>query len=154
VGEFKEVEKMKLDESVWKTFQQHLGYNDEEMRKFRENPRNEDVLTKSPGLMNKTIVIKVVESHGCNSQHKVGDKFFFDGAGNLLTNLCPNRICIYALNSVAQLIFASNELFYAGIEPNEMRFRRAGCFDVGVQCGGWGHIVMELSVEDRNKLSK
>jgi len=145
---------MKLDERTWKTFQQHLGYNDEEMKSFRENPRNEDVLAKSPGLMNKTIVIKVVESHGCNSQHKVGDKFFFDGAGNLLTHLCPKRICIYALNSVAQLIFASNELFYAGIDPNKMRFRRAGCFDVGVQCGGWGRIVMEIGVEDRDKLSK
>jgi uncharacterized repeat protein (TIGR04076 family) len=145
---------MKIDERTWKTFQQHLGYNDEEMKRFRENPRNEDVLTKSLGLMNKTIVIKVVESHGCNSQHKVGDKFFFDGAGNLLTQLCPKRICIYALNSVAQLIFASNELFYAGIEPNEMRFRKTGCFDVGVQCGGWGHIVMEIGVEDRDKLNK
>ncbi len=29
-----------------------------------------------------------------------------------------------------------------------------GCFDVGVQCGGWGHIVVELSVEDRDKLTK
>jgi len=145
---------MKLDEKTWNTFQRHLGYNDGEMKTFRENPRNEDVLTKSPGLMNKTIVIKVVESKGCNSQHKVGDKFYFDGAGNLLTNLGPKRICIYALNSVTQLIFASNELFYAGINPNEMRFRRAGCFDVGVQCGGWGHIAMELSVEDRDKLGK
>ncbi len=145
---------MKLDERTWKTFQRHLSYNDEEMKKFREDPRNEDVLSKSPALMNKTIVLKVVESHGCNSQHKVGDTFYFDGAGNLLTKLCPQRICIYALNSMTGLIFASNELFYAGIDPNEMRFRRAGCFDVGVQCGGWGHIVMELSVEDRDKLSK
>ncbi len=145
---------MKLDEKTWETFQQSLGYNDEEMKLFRENPRNEDVLTKSPALMNKTIVIKVVESEGCNSQHKVGEKFYFDGAGNLLTKLSPSRICIYALNSVAQLIFASNELFYAGVEPNEMRFRRAGCFDVGVQCGGWGHIVMELGVEDRDKVRK
>jgi len=145
---------MKLDERTWKMFQRHLGYNDEEMKKFRENPRNEDVLSKSPALMNKTIVLKVVESHGCNSQHKVGDTFYFDGAGNLLTKLCPQRICIYALNSMTGLIFASNELFYAGIDPNEMRFRRTGCFDVGVQCGGWGHIVMELSVEDRDKLSK
>jgi len=145
---------MKLDERTWKTFQRHLSYNDEEMKKFRENPRNEDVLSKSPALMNKTIALKVVESHGCNSQHKVGDTFYFDGAGNLLTKLCPQRICIYALNSMTGLIFASNELFYAGIDPNEMRFRRAGCFDVGVQCGGWGHIVMELSVEDRDKLSK
>jgi uncharacterized repeat protein (TIGR04076 family) len=145
---------MKIDERTWKNFQQHLGYNDEEMKKFRENPRNEDVLTKSPSLMNKTIIINVVESKGCNSQHKVGDKFYFDGAGNLLTSLGPKRICIYALNSIAGLIFASNELFYAGIDPNEIRFRRAGCFDVGVQCGGWGHIVMEINVEDRDKLSK
>jgi uncharacterized repeat protein (TIGR04076 family) len=145
---------MKLDERAWKNFQQHVGYNDEEMKRFRENPRNEDVLIKSPGLMSKTIVARVVESKGCNSRHKVGDKFYFDGAGNLLTQLAPKRICIYALNAVGQLIFASNELFYAGINPNEMRFRRAGCFDVGVQCGGWGHIVLELSVEDRNKLSK
>jgi len=145
---------MKLDERTWKMFQRHLGYNDEEMKKFREDPRNEDVLSKSPALMNKTIAFKVIESHGCNSQHKVGDTFYFDGAGNLLTKLCPQRICIYALNSMTGLIFASNELFYAGIDPNEMQFRRAGCFDVGVQCGGWGHIVMELSVEDRDKLSK
>ena len=27
--------------------QQHLGYNDEDMKMFRENPRNEDVLIKS-----------------------------------------------------------------------------------------------------------
>ena len=145
---------MKLDERTWKTVQQHLGYNDEEMKKFRETPRNEDILTKAPALMNKTIVVKVVESRGCNSQHKVGDQFYFDGAGNLLTKLCPQRICIYALNSMTGLIFASNELFYAGIDPNEMRFKRAGCFDVGVQCGGWGHIVMELSVEDRKKENK
>ena len=145
---------MKMDEGAWKTVQRRLGYNDEEIKKFREDPRNADVLTKASALMNKTIVATVVDSHGCNSGHKAGDKFYFDGAGNLITKLCPKKICIYALSSIASLIFTSNELFYAGIDPNEMRFRRAGCFDVGVQCGGWGHIVLELSVEDRNKLSK
>jgi hypothetical protein len=33
---------MKISEDVWKFYQQHLGYSDEEMKKFRENP--------SPGL--------------------------------------------------------------------------------------------------------
>jgi hypothetical protein len=32
-----------------------------------------------------------------------------------------------------------------------MRFKRAACFDVGLECGGWGRIVMEISVEDRKK---
>jgi len=142
---------MKVDETTWDFMQKRLGYTDEEMKEFRKNPRNEDVLFKAPALMNKTIVVEVVESHGCNSQHKVGDKFYFDGAGNLITKLCPERICIYALSSASKLIFASNELFYAGVDPNEMLFNRAGCFDVGVQCGGWGHIVMEIRVEDRKR---
>jgi len=142
---------MKIDEGMWKMIQERLGYTDEEMEVFRQNPRNEDVLSKAPALMNKTIIIEVVESHGCNSEHKPGDKFYFDGAGNLITKLCPKRICIYALSAAANLIFASNELFYAGVDPNEMRFKRTGCFDVGVRCGGWGHIVMELKVEDRKK---
>jgi uncharacterized repeat protein (TIGR04076 family) len=142
---------MMIDENVWKVTQQHLGYTDEEMKLFRENPRNELVMSKALELMNKTIVLEVVESHGCNSQHKVGDKFYFDGAGNLLTKLSPSRICIYAMNAVSGLIFTSNEMIYAGVDPNNMCFKRCGCFDVGVKCGGWGRIVMELKVEDRTK---
>jgi uncharacterized repeat protein (TIGR04076 family) len=145
---------MKMNEETWKVFQDHLGYTNEEMKLFRTNPRNIDILSKTPALMNKTIIAEVVESHGCNSQHKVGEKFYFDGAGNLMTKLCPKKICIYALNSIMPLIFTSNELLYAGADPNEMRFKRAGCFDVGVQCGGWGRIVMELRVEERKKTNE
>jgi uncharacterized repeat protein (TIGR04076 family) len=135
----------------WKMMKAHLGYTDEEMKVFRENPRNEDVLSKAPALINKTIVLEVVESHGCNSQHKVGDKFFLDGAGNLLTKQCPAKVCVYALNAAMPLIYASNELFYAGIDPNEMRFKRSACMDVGVQCGGWGRVVLELKVKERKE---
>jgi uncharacterized repeat protein (TIGR04076 family) len=142
---------MKVDQGVWDFFQNHLGYTDEEMRAFREDPRNEDVLSKGADLMNKTIVAEVVASHGCNSQHKAGDKFYFDGVGNLITKQNPKRICVYALSAAAKLIFATNELFMAGVDPNEMRFRRVGCFDVGIQCGGWGHMVMEIRMEDRQK---
>lgn len=137
------------DAAKWKITKKRLGYTDEELKLFKENPRNEDVLSKAPALLKKTIVLTVVESHGCNSQHAVGDKFTFDGAGNLLTKQCPEKVCIYALNAATAMIFASNELFYAGADPNDIRFKRAGCFDVGVQCGGWGRIVLEISVQDR-----
>jgi len=143
---------MKLSEQIITQIKEHLGYNDEEMKLFLENPRNEDVMSKALGLLNKTIILEVVESHGCNSQHKVGDKFYFDGAGNLLTKLSPKRICIFALGVIQGLIFGANELFYAGVDPNEMRFKRAGCFDVGLKCGGWGRVVMELRVEKRKKV--
>lgn len=142
---------MPVDENTWKFFQQHLGYNDEEMALFRADPRNAEVMAKGPELMQKTIVAEVVESHGCNSQHKVGDRFVFDGAGNLITGMCPGRVCVFALHPLATLIFASNELLYAGADPNSLRFNRTGCADVGVRCGGWGHIAMEVRVEDRSQ---
>ena len=135
----------------WKFMQKRLGYTEEEMKKFRENPRNKDVLSKVPQFLDKTIVVEVVNSHGCNSLHRVGDRFCFDGAGNLLTKLSPKKICIYALNAITMQVFTAGELICAGVDPNDMRFKRAACFDVGVECGGWGRIVMELRVEDRKK---
>ena len=144
-----------MTEEIWKMVQKHLGYNDEEMKIFRADPRNEDALSKTAAMLNKTLVVKVIESHGCDSGHKVGDKIYFDGRGvSLLTKLGPSKICIFALHSVALAMPALAELLYAGINPNEMRFKRFGCPDVGIKCGGWGHIVMEIGVEDRDKLSK
>lgn len=143
---------MKIEE-MGKVMQSHLGYTDEEARLFMENPRNADILSKGEALMKRTIILEVVESHGCASQHKIGDRFHFDGAGNLLTSMGPKRICCYALESVTRLIFGAQELFYAGCDPNEMRFKRTSCFDVGVKCGGWGQIVMEIKIEDRGKRS-
>ena len=127
----------------------HLGYTDEEMKVWLDNPRNQEVVLKAPALLQKTIVITVVEAHGCSSLHKVGQKFYFDGPGNLLTKLNPKRICIYAISQMERLIFAAQELFYAGIDPNKMRIKRGGCFDIGLKCGGWGRIVFELKFEDR-----
>ena len=146
---------MDITEDTWKMLQRHLGYSDEDMKIFRANPRNEDVLSKTAAMLNKTTVAEVIESHGCDSGHKAGDKFYFDGRGvSLLTRLGPSRVCIFALHSVALAMPALAELIYAGIDPNKMRFNRFGCVDVGVRCGGWGHIVLELSVEDRDKLGK
>ena len=146
---------MDITEDTWKMLQRHLGYSDEDMKIFRANPMNEDVLSKTAAMLNKTTVAEVIESHGCNSGHKAGDKFYFDGRGvSLLTRLGPSRVCIFALHSVALAMPALAELIYAGIDPNKMRFNRFGCVDVGVRCGGWGHIVVELSVEDRDKLTK
>ncbi|HEY0088786.1 MAG TPA: hypothetical protein VGB37_08080 [Candidatus Lokiarchaeia archaeon] len=143
-----------MNEKMKNNIGNHFDYNEEEVSLFLENERNQDVLSKSGELLKKTIVIEVVDSHGCNTQHKIGDKFYFDGAGNLLTKQSPKKICIYALSTLDKLIFAANELLYAGIDPNEMRFKRAGCFDIGLKCGGWGKCVMEIKVVDRNEIEK
>ena len=143
------MDKQSWDKVKWRLIKSHLGYSQDELELFKSNPRNEDVLDKGRDLQNKRIVIEVVESHGCNSQHRVGDRFMFDGAGNLLTREGPEKVCVFALNAATGLIFAASELFYAGVDPNQMRFKRSGCFDVGVGCGGWGKVVVELSMAEK-----
>ncbi|MBN2200668.1 hypothetical protein JW777_01805 [bacterium] len=140
---------MPIEERMWKIIKRHLGYSDEELKLFRDNARNCDVIEKAQILNKKHIILEVVESHGCNSQHKVGDKIYFDGAGNLLTELSPKKICAYSLANALMLIYTANEMLYAGVDPNTIRFRRTGCFDVGLQCEGWGKIIYELRVEDK-----
>ena len=141
---------MKVSEDMKKNIKEMLDYNDEELKIFLDNPKNVELITKSLPLLNKTIVIEVVESKGCASQHKKGDKIYFDGSGNLLTKLSPKRICIYALSVLDSMINSALELMYVGANANEMRFYRVGCTDIGLECGGWGRIVMELKVIDRN----
>ncbi|TXT64313.1 MAG: hypothetical protein BAJALOKI3v1_230044 [Promethearchaeota archaeon] len=143
---------MEINEGLKQNLMERMEYSTEELDIFLNNPRNKKVLAKSLNLLGKTIIFEVVESHGCNSLHKVGDKFYFDGAGNLLTKLSPKKICIYALAELDKLIFAANELLYAGVNPNDIVFDRASCFDVGLKCGGWGQIIMKISVVDREKI--
>ncbi len=135
---------------IWEMIQQRLGYSDEELAQFKSNPRNALVMNTAPQMMTHTIVFEVVESCGCNSQHQVGSRFFFSGDGNLLTRMAPSKVCAFLLPLMGQMIYGIHELWYAGVDPNELAFKRAGCFDVGVQCGGWGRVIVEARVMDRD----
>jgi len=141
----------KWDKLKWSLIKRHLGYSNDEMELFKANPKNEEVIDKGKELLAKEIIVEVVSSKGCNSHHEEGDKITFDGAGNLLAEKSPAKICIFALNAITPLIYAANELFYAGVDPNTMRFKRASCIDVGVQCGGWGQISLEISMTDKRE---
>ena len=53
---------MAVSETAWEFMKNHLQYTDEEMQAFKENPINEVILSKAQELMNKTIVVEIVES--------------------------------------------------------------------------------------------
>jgi uncharacterized repeat protein (TIGR04076 family) len=137
----------RLFEIIGKRF----GYNKGELDSFKNSERNKELIARAKEFEGKLFVLEVVESKGCNSNHKVGDRFYFDYAGNILTEMCPPKICGYSLNSAMMMIFAANEMLYAGVDPNVIRFKRASCFDVGIECGGWGRIVLEIKIEEREQ---
>ncbi len=135
-----------IDEPVWAFIQERLGFSDEEMLAFKADPKNTALIQRGLALQHNEIVFEFIEAHGCYS-HNVGDRLVFDPLGNLIVDHCPARVCHHAITAGAAHLFAAGELLFHGIDPHEMRFKRFGCLDVGLQCGGWGHAVLELSVQ-------
>ena len=140
-----------IDENVWRFMQQRLGYTEAELQKFKNDPRNRKVMEASAELLGKTVVFEVVESHGCNIEHKVGDRFYFSAEGYMLAHKGPKKVCPYILPAMSRLMWIIQERIYEGLDPHPM-FHRAQCEDVGIECGGWGRIVIEPKIVDRKEL--
>jgi len=138
-------------EARWRKFQARLGYSDEELARFRQNPKWVKMVEETPEFMTHRIIAEVVSSHGCHAQHKVGDKFVMDGNGQLITAECPQRMCVMALAPLVPAIYAIYERFAAKLDANGMLFDRVSCMDVGPECGGWGRILMRVYVEPKRK---
>lgn len=138
---------MRINEEIWRMIGDQLSLSTEELTILKKDPKYQRLVARMPKLLETAVVAEVVSSHACFSSHTVGDRFVFDGFGNLIRDKSPEKVCIYALNAVTPLVFAAFELIYAGKDPNDMLFRTAGCFDVGVACGGVGNIKLRISTE-------
>ncbi len=138
-----------IDDNLWKYLQERLGYNDDELEKFKNNPRNVKVLQKAGDLLNKTVIFEVTYSHGCNIEHKTGDKFYFAAEGYMLAHKGPKKVCPYIMTTMAKMMTIIQERIYESLNPHPLFFNRGQCEDIGLECGGWGKIIIEARVEER-----
>lgn len=142
----------KVPDQLWEFMGNRLGYTPEELELFKNNPRNEKIMRHSQALTGKTVVFEVVESQGCNIEHKVGDRFLFSAEGYMLAHKGPKKVCPYVMPAMARLMWVIQERLYEDLDPKPF-FCHAQCEDVGINCGGWGRIVIEAKVEDRGAAS-
>lgn len=142
---------MAVDKRLLKIIKNRMQYTDEETQAFCDNPSNENILSKYAELKNKQIVAEIIVSKGCNSRHKVGTKIYLDGEGNLLQDKNPSKLCIHLLKAISPIVNTMHELFYTDVDPNRIRFNRGQCIDVGIECGGWGRVVVDVRMEDIKK---
>ena len=132
---------------LWKRFQAHMGYTDAEMAVFRSDPLKVKMVTESPEFVKSRIVAEVIESHRCHAHHTVGQKFVMDGNGQMITRECPEKMCIFARAALESPVNQIYERFIAHSDPNKERTAVMQCSDVGLDKGGWGKILMKVSVE-------
>ncbi len=134
-------------EEIWRRFQKHMGYTDEEMAVFRSDPEKVKLVTQRPEFVKCRVIAEVIESHGCHARHQVGDRFVMTAGGQLITEECPKRICVSALGPVANVLPAITERLVAQSDPDLGRSNIVQCTDVGLDKGGWGKVLMKVYVE-------
>ena len=49
--------------------------------------------------------------------------------------------------AAAPAIAVMQERIISGLSPDAYLFNHVGCVDVGLACGGWGQIALQLSAE-------
>ena len=54
-------------EEIWKRFQKHMGYTDEEMKIFRSDPAKVKMVTQTPDFVKCRVVAEVIESQNCHA---------------------------------------------------------------------------------------
>lgn len=134
-------------EEIWRRFQKHMEYSDEEMKTFRSDPRKVQMVTQTPEFVKRRVIAEVIESQGCHARHRVGDRFVMTPGGQLIADQCPKKMCLFALGPVSQILPVIYERLMAKSDPDCERFNIVQCTDIGLDKGGWGKILMKVYVE-------
>ena len=132
----------------WKKFQKHNQYTDEELENFKADPRraNAAPIIFSPDIAKKTMIIEVVESHGCTAGLKPGDQLVFSALG-LLDPKRSKPWCAQAMSEIGSFANMFQDRFVAGLDPNDCLYSYFSCMDAGPKCG-WGQVIMKAYVEE------
>ena len=135
----------KVDEGIWLAVQDRVGYTDEQLEIYKKHAFPHKILQNKviENLLLTTIIFEVVESHNCNIQHKVGDKFYFNAEGYMITNKCPEHMCPFIMPYMSRMMWLIMDRIYEGLDPLPT-FPFGHCDDVGVECGGMGKIRVQI----------
>jgi len=144
-----------MDEKKFlRRFGERVGYTEQEMEQIPEgDPRVRQIAKLTRAAARYSIQAEVVAARHCNSGYRVGDKFILDVDGNFVSKHCPPRMCVYLMAQLPVPVALINERLSEGLDPNQFHFMsRVRCPDAGVDCGGYGEVMVQVSVVPRVKL--
>ena len=142
-----------MADEIIKRYAERVGYSKSELDIFQEGGhriRQVERLSQAAPLYG--IEVEIVEARHCNSGHKVGQKFILDVDGNFITKLCPKKMCVYLISQLAIPVALINERLSEALVPNDFHFMRyVKCLDAGIDCMGYGQVMMKVQVIPRAK---
>ncbi len=141
------------EEKAIRKYGERVGYTESEIEKFHEGGhRIRQVSRLSRAAAKYSIQAEVVSAKNCNSGHIIGQRFVLDVDGSFITKLCPNKLCVYLISQLTIPVALINERLSECLEPNDFHFMRyVRCPDTGVDCYGYGEVILKVQVVSRIK---
>jgi hypothetical protein len=139
-----------VEDSV-KRYMARVGYTRKQSGTFLEKGhRPRHVKRLSEAAPKYSIVAEVIQAHNCNSGHREGQKLVLDIDGNLITKLCPKKVCVYLVSQLTIPVALINERLSEGCPPDDFHFMRfVRCPDAGVECLGYGEVMLRVGTVAR-----
>jgi hypothetical protein len=136
---------------ILKKYGERVNYSEQEMKALHEGGHRIRHLERTSEVApSYSIVAEVVKSRNCNSGHVEGQKLVMDVDGNLISKYCPKKMCVYLISQLTVPIAVINERLSEGLSPNDFHFMRyVRCPDVGVECLGYGEVMLKVEVVPR-----
>ncbi len=146
----------KVEPKALKRFGDRVGYTEADLKQFQAgDPRLRQMERLAQAAARYSIQAEVVKARNCNSGYQGGDKFILDVDGNFIAKFCPSRLCVYLISQLAVPVALINERLSEGLDPNQFHFmHQVRCLDVGVECGGYGEVRLEVKIVPRVKDSR
>lgn len=140
-----------MEERSLRLFGARVGYTASELETFRVGGhRVRQVKRLSEAASRWSIEAEVVASRHCNSGHRKGQKLVMDVDGNFITKHCPKKMCVYLISQLTVPVALINERLSEGLDPNLFHFMRyVRCQDVGVECLGYGEVMLKVTAAAR-----
>jgi hypothetical protein len=142
-----------MEERIIKKYGDRVGYTETELEKFHEGGhRIRQVKRLARAASRYSIQAEVVQAKHCNSGHAVGEIFILDVDGNFISKYCPKKMCVYLISQLTIPVALINERLSEELEPNDFHFmRNVKCLDAGVECSGYGEVMLKVYVIPRVK---
>jgi uncharacterized repeat protein (TIGR04076 family) len=139
-----------VPDEMWKGIQQHLGYSDKELERLKKGKFAKVLpVMASPAIQGKSMVVEVVESHGCAEGMKPGDKLYFTGCSNLDPTR-STRWCAYNMSHITNFANLCHNMLLQGLDPNLMYSNHFSCMDCGSE-HGLGLVISKVTIVDEPK---
>ncbi len=129
----------------WDKFQKNMGYTDEQMAEFKADPHRRKAAEVLGEANRRTVVARVVASHGCAAGYQIGDTIEVSAAGLIKGGSRPHN-CIYAVAPMTLHAVMAHDRIADGRDPGEMWWNAFSCQDSGFCAGGWGQVSFKIEV--------